>query len=70
MSKREIDLSDLQKVENALHDAYMYFLHRDEMNSKVHLKKPIQSPITTQTMLAWERVNMIIQGELVAYIED
>ena len=61
---KEVDLSDLQKIEQALHEAYMHHLHRDEMNGRIHLaKKVIQSPLTTLLQRAWERCDAIIKGD-------
>lgn len=71
MSKREVDVSDLQKVEEALHAAYLHFLHRDEMNGHIHLaKKTIQSPITTLCQRAWERTRSMIDGPGCAFIPE
>lgn len=61
--KKEIDISDLQKIEMALHNAYMYFVHRDETNARVHCGKPINSPITSQLEREWNRLNRLMQPD-------
>lgn len=64
MSEVKADISDLKKIEQALHEAYMHHLHRDEMNSRIHLSKQvIQSPLTTLLQRAWERCDKLIKGE-------
>lgn len=69
--KREVDLSDLEKIEASLHEAYMHHLHRDEMNSRIHLaKKCIESPLTVSLKNSWERINRIITSELLGVIND
>lgn len=62
--KITVDISDLQKIEQALHEAYMHHLHRDEMNARLHLaKKPIQSPLTTLLQTSWARCKKLIDGD-------
>jgi hypothetical protein len=69
--KIEVDVSDLKKLEQALHEAYMHHLHRDEMNGRIHLAKSvIQSPLTTLLQRAWERCDVIIKGYQVAETSD
>lgn len=68
--KRQVELSDLQKIEQALHEAYMYFVHRDEMNARVHCGKIINSPITTKCGHAWERLSKMISGEMIAVLSE
>lgn len=72
MSEIKIQISDLQKIEQALHEAYMHHLHRDEMNGRIHLAKAvIQSPLTTLLQRAWERADKLIKGELeLVYSKD
>lgn len=63
--KKEVDISDLKKIELILHEAYMFHLHRDEMNARGHLaKKTILSPLTIELEKAWERIDKMIQSEL------
>ena len=67
MSIREVDVSDLQKIEAILHEAYMFFRHRDEMNANLHrAKRVICSPLTTELGLAWQRIRTMIDGVRVA----
>lgn len=69
VGKREVDLSDLRKIEAALHEAYMFFRHRDEMNANLHrAKKTICSPLTTELGLAWQRLQQMIDGERVGHL--
>lgn len=67
--KREVDISDLRKIEAALHNAYMYFVHRDETNARVHCGKMIPSPITSQLEREWNRLDKLIQSDLYASID-
>lgn len=68
---RQVDESDLRKIEQALHEAYMHHLHRDEMNGRIHLaKQTIQSPLTTLLQRAWERTQKLIEGEQIAAVDE
>ena len=72
MNTIEIDESDLRKLEAAIHEAYMFHLHRDEMNARVHLaKKMIESPLTSMLRRAWERCRVALgDGDAVAIIPE
>jgi len=60
-----IDLSDLQKIRDALTINVEFHRARDEMNGAIHMAREVRwSPITSQTMAELERVNTLMkQGE-------
>lgn len=67
----EVHISDLKKIESVLHEAYMHHLHRDEMNSRIHMaKKCIESPLTVALKNSWERIDRLINRELVAVVQS
>jgi hypothetical protein len=54
--KREVFVSDLSKIADALREATGFFKKRDEMNAAVHLAHDVRySPITHTVEAAYER---------------
>lgn len=61
MSTKQVDLSDLLKVRDALELATEYFEHRDRMNNAIHKGKEVRfSPITSEVSAANDRVKTMI----------
>ena len=62
--KIEIDLSDLQKIGDALSMNVKFHKCRDEMNASAHLAGSIRySPITSETEAALDRVHSFINAQ-------
>lgn len=60
MSKVSVDISDLQKIEHALYEAYLHHDFKDQMNAKTHLTPVVHSPLTTVLKQSWERLTNIL----------
>lgn len=58
--KVQVELSDLQKIEDALSEAYTHHYHRDRMNATLHLAKEVRfSPLTSMLSSELDRVRAI-----------
>jgi len=65
MEKINIEQSDAQKILDALKENTEFHRRRDEMNAQVHLAKEVrQSPITSTTVSAYERLTEIMNEEI------
>lgn len=59
--KIEIDVSDLQKITDALQEAHVHHVYRDSMNAKLHLAKETRwSPLTSMLEAAYNRACIIL----------
>ena len=59
----KVDISDLQKVYDALVGNETFHRHRDAMNGAVHLAREVRfSPLTSETIAARERVEAMMQA--------
>ena len=57
----EIDESDLLKILDTLRGNELFHTSRDKMNGALHLAKEVRySPLTTETINARERLEIII----------
>lgn len=57
----KVDVSDLQKVLDALTEAKVFLIKRDEMNAYVHLAKEVRySPLTSLVVSEQERLIALI----------
>ncbi len=62
MSK-PVDVTDLEKIRDALAASLIFFQHRDEMNAEVHLAREVRySPLTSRVAAELERLDTIIHG--------
>ena len=59
-----VDDSDLHKILDVLRDNELFHKHRDIMNGQIHLAKETRySPITSETMSAKERLELILSKQ-------
>ncbi len=62
MSK-SVDVTDLEKIYDALASSLIFFKRRDEMNAEVHLAREVRySPLTATVEAELERLGTIIHG--------
>jgi hypothetical protein len=60
--KVPVDVSDLEKIGDALNAAAVFFERRDQMNAAVHLAgQPRYSPITSNVQAEAARVGRILE---------
>lgn len=59
--KAQVDVSDLQKLHDALGKAVEFHTHRDRMNAALHLASETRfSPLTSSLIAEYERLSMIL----------
>jgi hypothetical protein len=60
----EVDKSDLLKILDVLKNNENFHYNRDKMNGAVHLAREVRfSPLTSETIAARERLEIIMKGE-------
>ena len=58
-----VDESDLLKLRDVLAGNVQFHSNRDRMNGAVHLAKEVRySPLTSETMSAYDRVNALLSS--------
>lgn len=60
----EVERAGLEKVHDALHEAFEFFSYRDQMNARVHLGREVRySPLTSAVSAELDRVKSWLQQE-------